>query len=219
MPRVKCTKCLRPIRGHSGPTDDECTLDQVGDNYGHGSYEDVSFDSETSEREKSPEATGGIDPGNPSKPGLKKTTPRGKSDAAFAMKEILLQLGHLTCSVQKMADENKTLTANQMQQHADLIQLKGHLATPGPIPAVTPALRAPPAYIPPAVNYNVPPAVNYNVPPVDAAAGVIQQGTNSSLELPIPLPNGARVSKKTYLSARAGEYINLPEFAPNSEPS
>jgi hypothetical protein len=113
MPRGICTKCNRRTRGHTGPIDEECTLPDAGENYGHGSLHDPdqSYDSETSEKEKSGEANGG-QPEQPD-PALKKRTPRGKSDAAFAMKEVLLQLGHLTCTVQKMADESKQLTAAQ----------------------------------------------------------------------------------------------------------
>jgi hypothetical protein len=51
---------------------------------------------------------------------------------------------------------------------------------------------------------------------VDAltSGGVVSPG-----EPAIPLFNGARVSKKTMDSARAGEFINLIEFVPNSEPT
>ena len=38
-------------------------------------------------------------------------------------------------------------------------------------------------------------------------------------EPPVVLVNGARVSRKTYQQALAGEYVNLSEFSPNTEPS
>jgi hypothetical protein len=143
----------------------------------------------------------------------KKTTPRGKSDSAFAMKEILLQLGHLTCTVQRMSDESIALTDNQKQQNTELALLKKTVVskskpsdTPG-LPA-TPLARGPVQHVP-----QVPPPV------YSGEAAFAQQGINSTLELPIPLPNGARISRKTFLAAHSGEYINLPEFAPNSEPS
>ena len=119
MPRGICTKCNRRTRGHSGPIDDECTLPDAGENYGHGNLHDLSYDSETSEKEKSNEANGGqVDPT------LKKRTPKGKSDAAFAMKEVLLQLGHLMCTVQKIVDESKQLTATQKQQGVELTRMR-----------------------------------------------------------------------------------------------
>jgi hypothetical protein len=41
-------------------------------------------------------------------------------------------------------------------------------------------------------------------------------GTN---EAPVALTNGARVSRKVIVNAKAGEYINLIDFMPTSEPS
>ena len=54
----------------------------------------------------------------------------------------------------------------------------------------------------------------------DTASGAADMaGQNVSIDLPIALHNGARISKKTYLAARTGEFVHLPEFAPNTEPS
>ena len=52
-------------------------------------------------------------------------------------------------------------------------------------------------------------------------AGHVVSGAVGGVEKdpPIPIFNGARVSMKTVKSARAGEFINLIEFVPNSEPS
>jgi hypothetical protein len=36
---------------------------------------------------------------------------------------------------------------------------------------------------------------------------------------PVVLSNGARVPNKTYLQAKSGDYVNLSEFSPNTEPS
>ena len=203
----KCIKCNRPSRGHSGPIDDECTLTVAGDGLGHGLHNDFSFESEQEEKDKHNEAAGG-------KP-LKKSTPRKKSDASFAMKDILVQLGHLTCNVQRMADENKQLADTQKKQTTELAQFKVTMSANLPNAQVTPPM--PPAAGP--ANLNVLPA--NNLPTPDAAPPAFNsQGTlHPGLELPIPLTNGARVSRKTYLSAMTGEYINLSEFAPNSEPS
>jgi hypothetical protein len=70
----------------------------------------------------------------------------------------------------------------------------------------------PAGFIPPPADNIVPPAANLHV-------ATLQGTLNTSLDQSIPLPNGARITKKTLLSARAGDYINLSEFAPNSEPS
>jgi hypothetical protein len=86
-------------------------------------------------------------------------------------------------------------------------------------------LGPPPQYPePPAVPTHPPPA--QSLPPVipqlihgEVGTAQIQQGINPSLELPIALPNGARITRKTFLAAKSGDYVNLPEFAPNSEPS
>jgi hypothetical protein len=210
MPRNKCTKCNRPTRGHSGPVDDDCILPEAPDNYGQGSLQDVSFDWVTSEQDKSNEANGGAN----ADPPIKKRTPQAKPDAAFAMKELLLQMGHLSCTVQRMSDEQKALTTTQKLQGAELLKLKANPATPttnGP-PAQhgqQPA-RLPPAYDPQPLPL---PAAD------DGASRANQQGINPSLELPIALPNGARISRKTMLAAKSGDYINLPEIDPNSEPS
>ena len=61
----KCTKCNRPRRGHSGPTDEECTLTEAGPGYGLGLHEELSFDSEQEEKDKLSEAGGGGHPNVP----------------------------------------------------------------------------------------------------------------------------------------------------------
>ena len=210
----KCTKCHRPSRGHSGPVDNECTLDEAGEGLGMGQYQDLSFDSEREEKDKLDEAGGGQP-----RPHKKIPTPRKKSDAAFALKEILVQLGNLTCNVQRLTDENKQITEVQKKLQSELTRVKSTAAAAAtPNLAIRPLI--PPVYSPASLNVPPVPPVD-NIPPPDAAppANMLQGTLHPGLELPIPLPNGARVSRKTYLSARAGEYVNLSEFAPNSEPS
>jgi hypothetical protein len=64
------------------------------DTEGGGRYDENSNNSEVDEAEKADEATGGgqILPTPP----IKKVSPKKKTDHAFAVKEILVQLGHLT---------------------------------------------------------------------------------------------------------------------------
>jgi hypothetical protein len=102
----KCTKCSRPRRGHVGPYDDLCTLLEAGPGFGLGVHDELSADDESDKLSEA--GGGGPDP-------IKKITPRKKSDAAFAMKELMIQMGNLACSVQKMAEENKGIADAQKQ--------------------------------------------------------------------------------------------------------
>jgi hypothetical protein len=215
MPTTKCFKCNRPRRGHTGPTDDLCTLEIAGPGAGHGTMTDLSFDSELDDLNKLGEAGGGNDP--PPGP-LKKSTPRKKSDAAFAMKEILVQLGNLTCSVQRITDDNKALAEGQKKQQLELKHCQNATSVVRLNPVAQTGSRplVPPAYNPASF---IAPVENNGAQVAGAPASSLQGTINPGLDPSIPLPNGARVSKKTFLSARAGEYVNLSEFAPNSEPS
>ena len=48
---------------------------------------------------------------------------------------------------------------------------------------------------------------------------VVQLQAAPSEPPPIPLLNGARVSRKVIANAKAGEFINLTDFIPANEPS
>jgi hypothetical protein len=224
---LKCTKCSRPRRGHVGPADEGCTLADAGPGYGLGVHEELSADeSEQSEQEKL-DIAGGGNGGNPGPTSpLKKKSPRKRSEA-FAMKELLIQMGNLACTVQKMSEETKSVSDAQKKQHADMKLLRSAIAAsskkPSVVtpPVVTPQLLPRPLLAPPyhPASFNPPPVDNNAAPEAGAGVATLQGTQNPGLEQSIPLPNGARISKKTFLSARAGDYINLSEFAPNSEPS
>jgi hypothetical protein len=46
---LKCTKCKLPKRGHDGPIDNECVLDEIGEGAGAGKYQTPSDQDETEE--------------------------------------------------------------------------------------------------------------------------------------------------------------------------
>ena len=218
---LKCTKCSQPRRGHVGPADEGCTLADAGPGYGLGVHEELSAEeSEQSEQEKLDTAGGGI----PMSP-LKKRSPRKRSEA-FAMKELLIQMGNLACTVQRMTEENKLVSEAQKKQQSDMKLLRSAITASSKKPAtVTPPVITPqpqprPLLAPPyqPASFNPLPADN-TAPDAGAGAATLQGTHTTGLDQSLPLPNGARISKKTFLSARSGEYINLSEFAPNSEPS
>jgi hypothetical protein len=206
---TKCLRCNRPRRGHSGPLDDDCTMptDEIPE-----TPDPDLTDSESEDKG----ATGGLDP----KYKLPKTPPPRKRSETFALKEVMHQLGNLSCSMQKLVEENKTLLSNQTRQQSDFQQLKNQYALDSRRPITAPNMNL--AHATPVIP--VTPPVDPNMLPNGPAlhaAGVpdVPPGHNSALDLPIALHNGARISKKTYLAARTGEFVHLPEFAPNTEPS
>jgi hypothetical protein len=206
----KCTKCKRPSsRGHSGPMDDECSLPE---DTGASPYDEHSVDSEGEERDHSNDASG-------STPILKdppiKKSPKKKADQALAMKEILIQLGHLTCTVQKVTDDSKSLASSQIRQREDFDVLK-HSFTAAIANVSLPTTTNMPTHVTPQAgtsttnNPNPDPAsLNTGAQPAEhqavtlSTANITPGTLTSCLELLISLPNGARISKKTYLAARA----------------
>jgi hypothetical protein len=166
--------------------------------------------------------TGGLDP----KIKPPKSPPRKRSET-FAIKEVLHQLGNLSCNMQKLTEETKTLSVNQSRQQTEFQSFRNqyNLESRRPLtgthmnlPHATPIIPV----IPPVVADMLPnvPAPAYQQAQQALVAAVPDApGHNSNLDLPVALHNGARISKKTYLSARTGEFVHLPEFAPNTEPS
>ena len=148
------------------------------------------------------------------------------------MREILHQLESLTCAVEKLADDSRTLHATQVRCQSDVATLKV---------AVQPSSVSPPPIV---SNYTthgqcllgVPVIGNPLVqgqglpvskPRVDPTCAQLpnpallagSQLPNPAQEPVVPLSNGAHVSRKTYNAAITGEFVNLTEFAPNTEPS
>ena len=201
----KCLKCSRPTRGHSGPINDECTMTARSDNPAEPRYNDSpGSDSEDADKSQDNPPSGS----NPKPPATKKTpAKKGKSDTAFALREVLHQLGNLSASVQKLNEETSVLTRNQTQFEADMtaIKMAATAANTGPQLPVLPAYAANPADHDPA-----------HVPAAHQGAGLPLVPLQ---EQPVPLPNGARINRKTLAAARTGEFINLSEFTPNTEPS
>jgi hypothetical protein len=198
----KCTKCNRPCRGHAGPTDEECTLAVAAEGYNQGRYHELpSSQSETEMGDDLGEL--GI--------GARRKTPTKKSKSeltAFAMKEVLHQLGKLTCSMQKLSDDNKSVQAELASIKARSAVATNPLVPVPPVPGAMvvnpPAVQGPP--ILGAVAAQLLPAVQLQIP-------------STVQELPVPLSNGARISRKTYTAATTGEFVNLSEFSPNTEPT
>jgi hypothetical protein len=136
-------------------------------------------------------------------------SPAKKKPDSFALKEVLHQLGNLSCTIQKVSDQTQALAISQSRQQAEFNSFKVSW-TPG-IPVTSGPVNPPPIV-------NVTPAIPAIPNPLPAGLAD-PSAQNNALDLPIPLHNGARIAKKTYLSARTGEFVHLPEFAPNNEPS
>ena len=124
----KCSNYKRPKRGHEGPVDQECVLDEVGEGAGAGKYQIPSDQIESEDEDIDPHVTP-----NPDNPGAihkikKSPSPRkhkSKVDSTgLAFKEILHQMGNLTCSVQRLVDGQQTLTLTQEAQKRDIEVLK-----------------------------------------------------------------------------------------------
>jgi hypothetical protein len=217
----KCTKCNRSRRGHPILIDDECV-----EANNEGRYDENSNDSEVEveadEEDPLPKPNQAHETSNPGpgpipsiKPPGNKKSPKKKTDQAFAMREILVQLGHLTGAVQKVAADTANLQSNQSQYHAEFITLR-HSLTGIPATAPRPDPVTPNMPTDGGATGGQPPTRQDNTGDTPALTpGIL----NQTLDLSIPLPNGARISKKVYLAARAAEFVNLAEFAPNSEPS
>ena len=181
----KCSRCSRPKRGHAGPVDEECALDMVQEGYDAGRY------NEDSEPESlGDEAAGG-----------KRTPKKSRSGhSASAMREVLHQLGKLTCNMQKLSDDTREIQECQTRFQTDITALK--VSSERPAAVVTmPIVQVP------------------QLPGTSAIVPLPQPQVPAIQDLPVPLSNGARISRKTYLAATTGEFINLAEFSPNTEPS
>jgi hypothetical protein len=194
----KCSNCNRPSRGHVGPIDDECTMTVAGEGLNMGRYQEPSFDSEAEVLDN--EAAGGA---------RKKTPKKSRTDhAALAMKEVLHQLGHLTCSMQKLSDKTESIQESQVKCQTEIASIKA--ASTGVGGSASGVVNTPSVQGPPVLGTAATPLV---VPVVPGQVPVAGQ------ELPVPLSNGARISRKTYIAATTGEFVNLSEFSPNTEPS
>jgi hypothetical protein len=122
----KCLRCQRPRRGHVGPMDDDCSMDEPldphSDNIGGRGHDPSDSEAEDNDPNYVPPPNGqGALPKVPATPKHKKS--------AFALKEILHQLGNLSVTVQRISEETKSLTVGQKRQQAEMNVLK-HLPTP-----------------------------------------------------------------------------------------
>jgi hypothetical protein len=125
--------------------DEECTLEVADDTGRYDENSESDTDLPSGQKDKSHEAGGSGHNPLPVPP-AKKISPKKMTDQTFAMREILTQPGHLTCTVQKISHENKTLAANHTQQFAEFQVMKRTFSTamatvnPAAIPAAANAM-------------------------------------------------------------------------------
>ena len=193
-------------------------MSPAGDNPGAGRYAEFSDDDE---EKRSGEASGGLDPG-----ALPRKSPskKGGDRSSFAMKEVLHQLGSLTCAVERLAEDSKVLRESQTRCQSDIDTIRAtSRGDIRPLPAVMSAAVPVPSLLG-AIVANPPGQVPSLLGPGEASQGASQSVPavplpNPNQDPPVPLSNGARVSRKTHSAAISGEFVNLAEFAPNTEPS
>jgi hypothetical protein len=182
--RRKCSKCNRPKRGHEGPADEECNLEELMLGDGSGKYTEMS---EESELEDISPLGNGARAKTPMKTPVKPAKLKREDAAALTMRELLHQMGNITCSNQRLLEKIDNMADNHTKLQREVLILRQ------------------------SVDNNVTesrlfsPAVPITPVPVN--------------EPPVVLANGARIPRKSYNQARAGDYVNLAEFSPNTEPS
>jgi hypothetical protein len=174
--------------------DDECTLIKLELGEGAGKFFEVS-NSESDPEDTNPQPNGALgfgarsktpqkSPGNLDPKKIKSKTKRDEASAmATTMREMINQMGNLSCSNQRVLERLGSLSDDQIKLKDKLSKLKFDNASSSSYcgrPSVTPT-------------------------------------TNQ--EPPVVLANGARLPRKLYTQARSGEYVNLAEFSPNTEPS
>jgi hypothetical protein len=164
-------------------------MEKAGEGLGAGKYHELSSD-ELSDGMEDVRPKDGAHGG-----AIPKTPKKKTSGTAFAMREMLHQIGTLSSAVQKLASESASIQRSQRSVEAEMAAVRAASSsgqvgsTPRPVVVQNPPERV---LIPPA--------------PVPVSQPIPQSPANDLL---VPLLNGARISRKTHSSAISGEFVNL----------
>ena len=126
------------------------------------------------------------------------------------MNELAARLGQMSLDMQDMMKDSKALKADMilLRNESLSVHVEGRPSSPRR-----------PNLLRPAESASIVPGSSSTALALSADLMCASGGPAISTDVPVSLSNGSRVTKKTILSARAGEYANLADYIPNNEPS
>ena len=203
----RCSTCRRLRRGHVGPTGPKC-------NMSHGDTDSVNTGSPSKKfvKPRDNESDSVTDDHTEVK---NIATPKSKPATKLPivdpfLNELAAQLGQMNLNIQELAKDNRSMKADIATCIAGSRSIAVEAAPSWPRPR--------PCEEPPNSRYagwTPQPLGNHDA----HFPGTSQTYYANGPETPVCLMNGARVTRKVTVAAKAGEYAELLNFVPNNEPS